>query len=127
MRNISVYGLDAHNAEMEEDISATLTASAGGSFAHMGGGKVLIVRSTKNRSEVFDAQRRHNYDPLGDTCETVTAKYGTGGGQCADSSNYASVISTGAGWYVQTEDLAGTFRAEEGGDPSTIVVIGKHI
>ena len=34
---------------------------------------------------VFDAQRRHDYQPFGDVCETVQAQYGTGGGQRADS------------------------------------------
>ena len=29
---------------------------------------------------VFDGSRRHNYEPLGDVCETVQAHYGTGGG-----------------------------------------------
>jgi len=29
---------------------------------------------------VFDASRRHNYEPFGDICETVQAHYGTGGG-----------------------------------------------
>ena len=30
--------------------------------------------------QVYDASRRHNYEPLGDVCETVQAHYGTGGG-----------------------------------------------
>lgn len=34
---------------------------------------------------VFDAERRHAYQPFEDVCETVQASYGTGG-QCADSS-----------------------------------------
>lgn len=29
---------------------------------------------------VFDGSRRHGYEPFGDACETVQAKYGTGGG-----------------------------------------------
>lgn len=28
---------------------------------------------------VYDASRRHNYEPFGDICETVQAHYGTGG------------------------------------------------
>lgn len=33
-----------------------------------------------NNVHVFDASRRHNYEPFGDICETVQASYGTGGG-----------------------------------------------
>jgi len=33
-----------------------------------------------NNVHVFDASRRHNYEPFEDICETVQASYGTGGG-----------------------------------------------
>lgn len=29
---------------------------------------------------VYDAYRRHNYEPIGDVCITVSAFFGTGGG-----------------------------------------------
>ena len=32
-----------------------------------------------HESVVYDASRRHNYEPFGDICETVQAAYGTGG------------------------------------------------
>lgn len=35
---------------------------------------------------VYDASRRHDYEPFADDlCETVQAHYGTGGGQRTDS------------------------------------------
>lgn len=43
----------------------------------------LRARDYKNPQAiqiVFDASRRHNYEPFGDVCETVQASYGTGGG-----------------------------------------------
>ena len=52
-----------------------------------GGGKGILIQherlgalSTLNNQMVFDASRRHNYEPFGDVSETVQAHYGTGGG-----------------------------------------------
>lgn len=36
-------------------------------------------RITDYTAVVYDASRRHNYEPFGDVCETVQANYGTGG------------------------------------------------
>lgn len=30
--------------------------------------------------KVYDSYRRHNYEEMGDICQTVSAFYGTGGG-----------------------------------------------
>lgn len=51
----------------EADTSRTLDLNGGNPACNQGGIAV-----------VFDASRRHNYEPFGDVCETVQAAYGTG-------------------------------------------------
>ena len=51
------------------DVCQTVTAAWGTG----GNNQPLVVK------EVYDAQRRHDYQPFGDVCETIQARYGTGG------------------------------------------------
>ena len=42
-------------------------------------GGVCYTLNTIDRPAVYDASRRHSYEPFGEVCETVQAAYGTGG------------------------------------------------
>lgn len=42
--------------------------------------QVVVSREIAHHQTVYDASRRHGYEPFGDICETVQAHYGTGGG-----------------------------------------------
>ena len=75
-----VYGICSQNSNSmkssnpnsgiyEADTARTLDVSCLNPSCNQGGMAV-----------VYDASRRHNYEPFGDKCETVQAHYGTGGG-----------------------------------------------
>ena len=55
----------------EDEVSVTLRNKSG---SYGGGSEVLIVQT------VYDAHRDHDYVNFGETCATVYAQYGTGGG-----------------------------------------------
>ena len=44
---------------------------------HGGGNTPLVLEK-----RVYDASRRHGYEQFNEVCETVQAKYGTGGAMC---------------------------------------------
>ena len=50
---------------------------------------VLIVK------EVFDSYRRHNYEKMGNVCQTVSAFYGSGGGNVPIVLEYEKTIQSG--------------------------------
>jgi DNA (cytosine-5)-methyltransferase 1 len=58
-----------HSGVYEAETSRTLDLNGGNPACNQGGIAV-----------VFDASKRHNYEPFGDVSETVQAAYGTGGG-----------------------------------------------
>lgn len=54
--------------------------------SHMGDGYsdrgiMYTLNATERHAVVFDPDQRHDYKPFDDVCGTVTARYGTGGGQ----------------------------------------------
>jgi len=65
---IQACGYDGYNQTIDKEIAQPLRAADGGDSTP----KVI--------AEVYDASRRHNYEPFGNVCETVQAHYGTGGG-----------------------------------------------
>lgn len=69
---------------------------------------------------VYDASRRHSYQPFeNDICETVQAAYGTGG------NNMPIVLSYGFDSYNQTieREVAQPLRSHDGGDTTPKVIV----
>lgn len=93
-----VQGADVYNGALTGEIAATLTEACGGT--NTSGAKVVCLKGNGSPSTdtgstlcidqgaekqqcgepvVYDASRRHEYEPFEDICETVQAHYGTGG------------------------------------------------
>lgn len=69
---------------------------------------------------VYDAERRHNYEPFADDiCGTVQAHYGTGG------NNVPIVVSYGFDSYNQAieREVAQPIRSHDGGDTTPKVIV----
>jgi len=91
-----VQGADLYNGKLSGDVAVTLNTNTNSTGAgptlciDQGAGKsqcgitenVSPTLATTHGGEpvVYDASRRHDYEPFGDVCETVQAHYGTGGG-----------------------------------------------
>ena len=67
-----VQGFDAYNLNQTGDIGRCLTTSSGGLNEH-------IPTIIENKQSVYDPSVHHGYKQFDNVCETVRARYGTGG------------------------------------------------
>ena len=100
LNNQSVFGISSFESNAmkssnpnsgiyEADTARTLDNNGGSPDCHQGGMAV-----------VYDASRRHDYQPFGDVSETVQAQYGTGGNNqpIVLEGNGARASHKGDGW-----------------------------
>lgn len=69
---------------------------------------------------VYDASRRHDYEPFGDICETVQAHYGTGGGNIPMVVDKQQPISCEVFHCETEEDKVKTLKARDYKDPQIV-------
>jgi DNA (cytosine-5)-methyltransferase 1 len=75
---------------------------------------------------VYDASRRHNYEPFNEVCETVQAHYGTGGGNVpiVRESCTNETISMEVFHCTSEEEKVQTLKARDFKDPQVVYTIG---
>ncbi len=75
---------------------------------------------------VYDASRRHNYEPFNEVCETVQAHYGTGGGNVpiVRESYINETISMEVFHCTSEEEKVQTLKARDFKDPQVVYTIG---
>lgn len=98
-----------HSGIYEANTSRTLDLNGGNPGCNQGGIAV-----------VFDASRRHDYEPFEDVCETVQAHYGTGGGNIPMVVDKQQPISCEVFHCETEEDKVKTLKARDYKDPQIV-------
>lgn len=131
-----VQGADLYNGKISGDVAVTLNTNTNSTGAgptlcvDQGAGKsqcgitenVSPTLATTHGGEpvVYDASRRHGYEPFGDICETVQSHYGTGGGNIPMVVGKPQPISCEVFHCEIEEDKVKTLKARDYKDPQIV-------